>query len=305
MYADDGDATADGDDEEDEDESAVLMIVTMTILMMVMMMMMVVLVKPLGPRLSARLALFSRLCVLRGGGVGSLSFGEVPRWMSHDSSEEFEDPEELTPWDHRNGPPPEDADHADAPRGPPPPAPVNGPMPAAASAPRATPRDSAAEHVWERDHSSGPQPVVILEADGTRRIARVAGPLLPSGRFEGRSESSSSSSTDGEDDDEEDAERHSPDDAGSHSHAAGPGSDAEELTWSESSLILEGPSLAHSKERLYTVFRQEVQDQAEENGQDLSTRSLAAQVGALRRRTTPAPWTESPTGRAATPCKPP
>ena len=232
---------------------------------------------------------FAVVCFCGVGGVGSLSFGEVPRWMSHDSSEEFEDPEELTPWDHRNGPPPEEADHADAPRGPPPPAPVNGPMPAAASAPRATPRDATAE--WERDHSSGPQPVVILEADGSRRIARVAGPLLPSGRFEGHSESSSSSSTDGEDDDEEDDERHGSDDAGSHGHAAGPGSDAEEFTWSESSLILEGPSLAHSKERLYTLFRQEVQDLAEENGQDLSTRSLAAQVGALRRRTTPAPWT--------------
>ena len=197
---------------------------------------------------------FAVVCFCGVGGVGSLSFGEVPRWMSHDSSEEFEDPEELTPWDHRNGPPPEEADHADAPRGPPPPAPVNGPMPAAASAPRATPRDATAEHEWERDHSSGPQPVVILEADGSRRIARVAGPLLPSGRFEGHSESSSSSSTDGEDDDEEDDERHGSDDAGSHGHAAGPGSDAEEFTWSESSLILEGPSLAHSKERLYTLF---------------------------------------------------
>ena len=152
---------------------------------------------------------FAVVCFLLRG-VGSLFLGAVPRSMSHDSSEEFEDPEELTPWDHRNGPPPDEADPAAAPRGPPAPAPVNGPMPAAASAPRATPRDAAVEHVWERDHSSGPQPVVILEADGTRRIARVAGPLLPSGRFEGRSESSSSSSTDGEDDDEDDAERHSP-----------------------------------------------------------------------------------------------
>ena len=131
--------------------------------------------------------------------------------MSHASSDDSW--EEHTPWDHRDGTPPRSS-HDNAPRGPPPPVPVNGPAPAAAPPIADTPpsADAAADASgreggaarWEHDHGDGPQPVALLDENGVRRIARVAGPLLPSGRFEASSSSSSSDSADDEEDDHED-----------------------------------------------------------------------------------------------------
>ena len=212
--------------------------------------------------------------------------------MSHDSSDDADDDdaaddmEELTPWDHSCGPPPAGGNDAALPRGPPVPMPVSGPPPTAARGSRDTPPDAAsgsrdaATASWEYDHSSGPQPVVVLEADGTRRVARVAGPLTRSGRFRDSSDSSGSSSNDDDEDDERDIR--SPDGAADATDSG---------TWSETSLILEGPSLRDSKDRLCALYRQEVQDKAADEGCGLTSRSLAAQVGALHRRTATATWT--------------
>ena len=91
---------------------------------------------------------------------------------------------------------------------------LHGPAPAAAPPIADTPpsADAAADASgreggaarWEHDHGDGPQPVALLDENGVRRIARVAGPLLPSGRFEASSSSSSSDSADDEEDDHED-----------------------------------------------------------------------------------------------------
>eukprot|EP00439_Symbiodinium_sp_Y106_P055998 s1835_g7.t2 len=201
--------------------------------------------------------------------------------MSHDSSDDADDDdaaddmEELTPWDHSCGPPPAGGNDAALPRGPPVPMPVSGPPPTAARGSRDTPPDAAsgsrdaATASWEYDHSSGPQPVVVLEADGTRRVARVAGPLTRSGRFRDSSDSSGSSSNDDDEDDEDDErDIRSPDGAADATDSG---------TWSETSLILEGPSLRDSKDRLCALYRQEVQDKAADEGCGLTSRSLAAQ----------------------------
>eukprot|EP00439_Symbiodinium_sp_Y106_P071429 s2396_g12.t2 len=58
--------------------------------------------------------------------------------------------------------------------------------------------------------------------------------------------------------------------------------DAASLTWSETSLVLEGPSLAHSKEVLYSLYRRELQDKAAEEEQAWSSPS--------GRRTAPIGW---------------
>ena len=138
--------------------------------------------------------------------------------------------------------------------------PVSGPPPTAARGSRDTPPDAAsgsrdaATAGWEYDHSSGPQPVVVLEADGTRRVARVAGPLTRSGRFRDSSDSSDSSSNDDDEDDEDDErDIRSPDGAADATDSG---------TWSETSLILEGPSLRDSKDRT----RRQMKDAASHRG---------------------------------------
>ena len=169
---------------------------------------------------------------------------------------------------------------------------LHGPAPAAAPPIADTPpsADAAADASgreggaarWEHDHGDGPQPVALLDENGVRRIARVAGPLLPSGRFEASSSSSSSDSADDEEDDHEDiaddavcSPDHGPDERPEDEDAAS-------LTWSETSLVLEGPSLAHSKEVLYSLYRRELQDKAAEEEQAWSSPS--------GRRTAPIGW---------------
>ena len=206
--------------------------------------------------------------------------------MSHeasDDSREADSLEEHTPWNHQDGSPPRDSRDG-APRGPPPPVPVRGPAPSTVPTAADTPpcasanatansRDGGESH-WEQDHRDGPQPVVILDANGERRIARVAGPLLPSGRFADHSSSSSSDSMDGDDTGDEDEVR-SPD----------RGPDGHPADEAETSL-----ALSQAKDYLCSLYRRELQDRAADEGQAWTTRSLSAQVGALRRRAAPADW---------------
>ena len=106
----------------------------------------------------------------------------------------------------------------------------------------------------------------------------VHGPLLPSGRPErSASESTSDASSSGP---SEDANHVSP---AAH-HDDHPDDDDASLTWSETSLHLVGPCLAQTKELVYTQYRLEIMARAAASGYELTTRSLAAQVGASRRR---------------------
>ncbi|CAE7194524.1 Pol [Symbiodinium sp. CCMP2592] len=249
--------------------------------------------KPHGPSCVERALCALRVCVGVGAAVWDSSV--KPR-MSHDeaaASSDYEDPEELTPWDHRDGDPPRPPFGAGPPRGPPPPMPVGGALPARAI--RAAARDTPPLDVdteqasgpgdWEWDHPDGPQPVLVYEENVVRRLARVAGPLLPSGRFEASS-SSSSSSTDGEGGDTSSGRTINSPPAGEDPDPHGDN----DLEFSDTSLYLEGQNLADAKEFIYGQYRLECMERAESEGVELSSRSLAGQVGAAKRRLGPLDW---------------
>ncbi|CAE7187361.1 unnamed protein product [Symbiodinium necroappetens] len=182
---------------------------------------------------------------------------------------ELEDLEQsmgVTPHDHGQGPL-----VVRAPRGPPPPQPLHPPSTAisgrssAAAGRSDTPADGAS------DSDSNPArrwPALEVRENNQRFMVRVQGPPLPDGRFE-RSPSSSpvglSSSTSCE--------------------AASPAS-LNSLTWSETSLVLEGPSLEESRGVLCGQFRLELCATCP----NISSRSQGARVGALRRKLQGASW---------------
>ena len=177
--------------------------------------------------------------------------------------EDLESRLEATPHDHGRGAPPQSG----PPRGPPPPQPVH-PRPAAASADPSADASTPPEAMLS-DEDSDPSrrwPMLAVSEGGHRFYARVQGPPLPSGKFEASSDSSSSVNL-----------------SSSDSQAS---ASLNSLTWSETSLVLGGPSLAEAKGVLCSQYRMELL--ASQPG--ISSRSQGARVGVLRRRLQDAPW---------------
>ena len=172
----------------------------------------------------------------------------------------------TTPHDHGQGPP-----AVRTPRGPPPPRPLHLASTAVSGRSTAAAERSDTPAAEASDSDSNPArrwPTLEVRENNQRFTVRVQGPPLPDGRFE-RSPSSSSiglsSSASGE--------------------AASPAS-LNSLTWSETSLVLEGPSLDESKGVLCGQFRLELCDTCP----NISSRSQGARVGALRRKLQGASW---------------
>ena len=172
---------------------------------------------------------------------------------------------ERTPRDHqRSGPA---GSHELRPRGPPPPRPVNEPLPARDAArgsvdpayalPEAADNDSQPERRWS-----------------TLAGARLSNPRLPDGRFERHSSSDDATlGDDNEDGDPNDAE------------AADFDSDEGSSTWSTTTLDLAANCLAHAKETLVQLYRRQL------NAVELLTnRELGGKVGGLRRRLASKDW---------------
>ena len=124
----------------------------------------------------------------------------------------------------------------------------------------------AAELSDEDSDPSRRWPMLAVSEGGHRFYARVQGPPLPSGKFEASSDSSSSVNL-----------------SSSESQAS---ASLNSLTWSETSLVLGGPSLAEAKGVLCSQYRMELL--ASQPG--ISSRSQGARVGVLRKRLQDAPW---------------
>ncbi|CAE7945218.1 hypothetical protein AK812_SmicGene22998 [Symbiodinium microadriaticum] len=134
----------------------------------------------------------------------------------------------------RHGPAPP-ADHR--PKGPPPPRPIHEHEDPACAQPVAGTGDR-----WERDHSLGPQPTAWVERDGKRTIARVSGPLLPNGRFEDdrREDQVDSSGS-------EDLVRELSEESAAATGDEANSTSGNSMSWSDTSLVLEGPSLRQAR----------------------------------------------------------
>ena len=176
---------------------------------------------------------------------------------------------EATPHDHSQGPPPQAA----RPKGPPVPRPVH-PRPSVNAAPADSPDveqpDAAAPPSDSDSDRARRWPLIDIYEDGNRFQARLQGPHLPNGRFAESSDSASDIAL-----------------SSSSATSDGNGSDSQgSLTWSESSLVLAGPSLETAKGVLLGQFRMELF--AVNPG--LSSRSQGARVGSLRRRLASSSW---------------
>ena len=187
---------------------------------------------------------FSAKLRMTDGAATSVSFADSAG--SEDSMDAAEDATDRVPHDeNRDGPlPAARQDHLR--RGPPPPEPVNRPN--CAPAPAGSPREHA-------ETKAAPEQKLTP--------ARRPRPPTPS--------ASGTSSTDDSDDD-------TGDDNGAASGADDEGSPAG--WWSDTSCILEGDELAEAADYFVNLFRRQLREAQEE----LSSRSLAAKVGALRRR---------------------
>ena len=122
------------------------------------------------------------------------------------------------------------------PKGPPPPRPANLSV---------DPRD------WAQDHSPGPQPVRLCEDEGRRRMARVAGPLLQNGAFEGpksHREHAHAPNDMGTSDSDVGSQSD-----GSSSHSRPSSSGEWKTATSDTALVLEGPNLWQAKEHLFNL----------------------------------------------------
>ena len=174
------------------------------------------------------------------------------------SSSDIEDVE-RTPRDQQAQGPPSEQDCA--PRGPPPPMPVN----ARGHVERFVPSTAAAH----------PERASADEAD-SHDGAAAAGP----GPCRRRPREPSSSSFADEDEDDEEGEEE--EDGNGNEHAE------DEGYWSDTSLVLEGPALETACDAFVLLFRRQL---TELHG-DLSSRSVAARVGALRRRLRQSHWSQ-------------
>ena len=169
---------------------------------------------------------------------------------------------DSTPHDHGRGAP----SAAGPPRGPPPLRPIH-------AAPRTDRTGNAAASSTtpaapDSDEDSDPSrrwPLQEVSEGGHRFFARVQGPPLPSGRFEASSDSSS---------------------VGLSSSTSSAPASLNSLTWSETSLVLCGPSLEEAKGVLCGQYRMELACTRPE----LTSRSQGATVGALRRKMVGSPW---------------
>ena len=176
-----------------------------------------------------------------------------------DSMDEAEDRVARTPRDTgREGPPP--AGHAEPCfRGPPVPQPVHGPTPEADPTTGEQDREDAA---------------TTAKADAERHLtpARRPAPLANA--------SSDSSSSDDSDESEDDDARaaDAPDNEPVDGSPAG--------WWSDTSYVLEDEALDAAREEFVNLFRRQLREEQP----DLSSRSMAARVGALRRRLSGTPW---------------
>ena len=175
----------------------------------------------------------------------------------------------------RHGPAPP-ADHR--PKGPPPPRPIHEHEDPACAQPVAGTGDR-----WERDHSLGPQPTAWVERDGKRTIARVSGPLLPNGRFEDdrREDQVDSSGS-------EDLVRELSEESAAATGDEANSTSGNSMSWSDTSLVLEGPSLRQARGQLVAFFRGQIL----QTEPGISSRSMAGKVGALRRLVDRGNWSE-------------
>ena len=180
------------------------------------------------------------------------------------SMEAAEAAADRTPRDHqRSGPA---GPHDLRPRGPPPPRPLNEPLPARCNAGSSV--DTAHARPEPSDSDSQPERRWPILAG-----ARVSGPRLPDGRFE----RSSSSDGDGSGDDA----------AGDPNEAlaADSGSDAGSSTWNTTTLDLAANCLEHARETLVQLYRQQLNDT-----DLLTSRELGGRVGGLRQRLANKDW---------------
>ncbi|CAE7517259.1 unnamed protein product [Symbiodinium microadriaticum] len=180
--------------------------------------------------------------------------------------EELERSMGATPHDHGQGPP-----AVSAPRGPPPPRPLHPPSTAVSGRTLGTaaPPDTPAAEASDSDSNPARRwPTLEVRENNQRFTVRVQGPPLPDGRFE-RSPSSSSIGL-----------------SSSTSCEAASAASLNSLTWSGTSLVLEGPSLEESRGVLCGQFRLELCATCP----NISSRSQGARVGALRRKLQGASW---------------